>query len=59
MAKTKKNLCKQELKKNNSKLTQNCNVSNVTDNVEFANEPFDNSRKNKCAHDNDKNKKNC
>lgn len=54
MEKDKKN--KKEFKNKDSKLTQNCNISKVTDNVEFANEPFNDADKKKCARD--ENKKN-
>ena len=60
MAKNKKDkkLGKKDLKKGNCKLTQNCNVSDVTDRVEFANEPFDDVNKKKCARDK-RNKTDC
>lgn len=61
MAKNKnnKNLGKKNVNKNNNcKLTQNCNTSDVTDSVEFANEPFDNVNKKKCAKDK-RNNNNC
>ena len=53
-----KNLSKKELKKANCRVNQNCNISDVTDSVEFANEPFDNVNKKKCARDK-RNNNNC
>ncbi|MBT9139919.1 MAG: hypothetical protein DDT30_00491 [Dehalococcoidia bacterium] len=47
--KDKKN--KKEMKNKNSKLEQNCNISKVTDNVEFANEPFNDANKKKSNRD--------
>ncbi len=49
MEKDKKN--KKEMKNKNSKLEQNCNISKVTDNVEFANEPFNDANKKKSNRD--------
>lgn len=52
----KKNLGKKDFKNQRCKIAQNCNISDVTDNVEFANEPFDNLNKKKCSKDNNNNK---
>ncbi|MBT9167675.1 MAG: hypothetical protein DDT19_01013 [Syntrophomonadaceae bacterium] len=49
MEKDKKN--KKEMKNKNSKLKQNCNISKVTDNVEFANKPFNDANKKKSNRD--------
>jgi hypothetical protein len=53
VAKDKKNLGKKDLKK--CRVAQKCNISDVTDSVEFANEPFDNNDRKKCARDKNKN----
>ncbi|EEG78237.1 hypothetical protein [Dethiobacter alkaliphilus] len=44
-----KKLSKKELK--NCRANQNCNASDVTDSVEFADEPFADVSKKKCARD--------
>lgn len=59
MAKNKKNLSKNDLKNKKCSVAQNCNISDVTDSVEFANEPFDNVNKKKCAQDTDNKNNNC
>lgn len=48
---------KKDLKNRKCKVAQNCNISDVTDSVEFANEPFDNVNKKKCAREDKDNKK--
>lgn len=54
MEKDKKN--RKEFKSRDSKLAQNCNVNNVTDSVEFANEPFNDDNKKKCDRNENKKK---
>lgn len=57
MAKDKKNLCRKKDFKN-IKTGKSCSITDVTDNVEFASEPFTNdAKKNKCSSD--RNKNNC
>lgn len=51
MAKKQKNLGKKELKNKNCKTAQSCSKTDLTDSVEFANEPFDNADRKKCARD--------
>jgi hypothetical protein len=55
--KSKKNLGKKDLKNKKCRVAQSCNVSDVTDSVEFANEPFNNNDRKKCVQ-NDKNENN-
>ena len=49
--KDKKNLGKKDFKSKNCKLAQTCNKTDLTDSVEFANEPFDKTDRKKCARD--------
>lgn len=46
----KKNLGKKNTDRN-CKVNKNCNISDVTDSVEFANEPFNDTKKEKCSQD--------
>lgn len=50
MAKNDKKFNRKKVEKNCSN-DANCNVSDLTDSVEFANEPFDSSSADKCASD--------
>ena len=51
MAKNDTKFNRKKVEKKNCENDLNCNVSALTDSVEFANEPFDNSSVNKCASD--------
>lgn len=48
-----KDLGKKSARKDQCNFAQNCNITDVTDSVEFASEPFDN----RCAKKQDKNAK--